>query len=177
MVGGSYQDPAETDYLHERFALARYNADGTLDSSFGAAGHTTTSLGHRAILTSLALQPDGKIVAADFGLAPPRYFAELVRYNADGSLDSTFGTSGIVDVDDGGQVEVLDVALQSDGHIVVAGWRRTHPAAEPNLLLRRFASDGTLIAESVMNLGDYDEAYALAAVSYTHLTLRTKRIV
>ena len=76
--------------------LARYNTDGSLDTTFGVGGIQTTSFGSGyAVGHSVAIQSDGKILVAgrayngsneDFGLA---------RYNTDGSLDSTFGDNGI----------------------------------------------------------------------------------
>src|SRR6267142_2270139 len=81
------------------FALARYNTDGTLDSTFGTGGIVTTAIG---ILddeaNSLAIQSDGKLVAAGYSFNSTtlaNHFA-LVRYNTDGTLDTTFGTGGIV---------------------------------------------------------------------------------
>ncbi len=81
------------------FALARYNTDGSLDASFGVGGKITTDFdgnGGADLAFALALQPDGKIVAAgstsNIGVSG---FA-LARYNADGSLDAGFGTAGKV---------------------------------------------------------------------------------
>jgi uncharacterized delta-60 repeat protein len=90
------------------FALVRYDSDGTLDSSFGAAGVVTTSFGYSPPENptedgdeawALALQPDGKIVAggeSQFGPHTEQYAVALARYRADGSLDQSFGTGGLV---------------------------------------------------------------------------------
>ncbi|MFE4716142.1 calcium-binding protein [Streptomyces sp. NPDC056728] len=103
------------------FALARYNPDGTLDSGFDGDGKVTTSFGAGTLdgSSDLALQPDGKIVAAGISQAD---FA-VARYNVDGSLDSGFGTGGKVttDVYLGFFDSASAVALQSDGKIVVSG--------------------------------------------------------
>src|SRR5439155_847242 len=75
------------------FALARYNPDGSLDATFGTGGTVTTSFGAyplSAYANAIALQGDGKIVAA--GSVDKSFFA-LARYNPDGSLDATFGTT------------------------------------------------------------------------------------
>src|SRR5947208_3212684 len=80
------------------FALARYNPGGTLDTSFGTGGRVFTNFGGRDGARALALQADGKIVAAgftssDFGTR--RRFA-LARYNPDGSLDPSFRGGRVV---------------------------------------------------------------------------------
>ena len=77
------------------FALARYNADGSLDTSFDGDGKATTDFGPGIEdAFTVAIQGNGKIVAA--GSAAPGGFCctfALARYNADGSLDTTFGTA------------------------------------------------------------------------------------
>ena len=69
------------------FALVRYNPDGTLDQSFGNHGIVTTDIGGDDVAVALAIQADGKIVAA--GTAGEHI--ALARYMPDGSLDPTFG--------------------------------------------------------------------------------------
>src|SRR6266436_3365985 len=94
-----------------RFALARYNGDGSLDGSFGTAGQVTTSFGGGDLAGPVALQDDGKIVAA--GVAGGRF--ALARYETDGSLDPTFGTAGQVTTSFGGTYdEAWSIALQGD---------------------------------------------------------------
>jgi uncharacterized delta-60 repeat protein len=92
-------------------ALARYTESGVLDDTFGNGGKVIVNGFGGA--TALALQPDGKIVAADT-------FIGLVRLNSDGSLDATFGVGGKVVRGDTNFI-LEDLALQSDGRIVVAG--------------------------------------------------------
>ncbi|WP_240528515.1 calcium-binding protein [Streptomyces humi] len=96
------------------FALIRYNPDGSLDTGFGNGGIQRTDFGDYDSAEALALQPDGKIVAAGGGGGG---FA-LARYNPDGTLDPGFDGNGLV-VTRGGAAQ--DVRLQSDGRIVVAG--------------------------------------------------------
>jgi uncharacterized delta-60 repeat protein len=90
------------------FALARYNADGSLDTSFGDGGKVTSSFGYAPpenptedgdAINGLAVQPDGKIIAAgvsQFGPHTEQYAVALARYQSDGSLDQSFGTGGLV---------------------------------------------------------------------------------
>ena len=104
------------------FALVRYNSNGALDTSFGANGRVTTDFGGVDMADSLAIQADGKIVVAGSKeLAGTSVFA-LARYNPNGSLDSSFGSQGkvttAIGIDDGAR----DVAIQSDGLIVAAGF-------------------------------------------------------
>jgi uncharacterized delta-60 repeat protein len=103
------------------FALARYNPDGTLDTSFGSGGSTQPTGGDAH---ALVLQPDGKIVLAG-SVCYPCVFS-LARYNADGSLDTTFGSGGRATASFSPSATFNDsgamaVALQGDGKLVAAG--------------------------------------------------------
>ncbi|HYG11850.1 MAG TPA: Calx-beta domain-containing protein, partial [Pyrinomonadaceae bacterium] len=107
------------------FALARYNADGSLDTTgFGTGGKVTTDFAEGVdAIQSLALQTDGKIVAGGEATSSGnnRDFA-LARYNSNGSLDTTgFGTGGKVTTDFGSFDRANDIALQTDGRIVAVG--------------------------------------------------------
>ena len=108
------------------FGLARYNANGALDTGFGTGGKVTTDFsGGEDIASGVAVQADGKIVAAGHSVltATSRDFA-LARYNADGSLDTSFGTGGKVTTamaSGTGEDRARGVALQADGNIVAAG--------------------------------------------------------
>ncbi len=113
IVGGSTVD----------FVLARFNADGTPDTTFGSAGRITTDImggfnGERA--RAVAIQPDGKLVVA--GEGSPDFstnYVTLARYDTDGTLDSSFGNGGKVSSPVVGRAWA--VAVQADGKIVVAG--------------------------------------------------------
>jgi uncharacterized delta-60 repeat protein len=126
------------------FALARYNPDGQLDTSFGTAGIVTTSVRANSEITSVALQSDGKIVAA--GWSYDNTFLNnfgLARYNSDGQLDTSFGTAGIVTTSMGAQSSgAEEIKIQSDGKIVVAGYSET--ASITSFALARYNSDGSL---------------------------------
>jgi uncharacterized delta-60 repeat protein len=103
-------------YSDARLALARYNSDGSLDSSFGVGGKVVNGL--VGLGNAVAVQPDGKIVVAgetagDFLLA---------RYNSNGSLDTGFGTAGSLTTDIGGTANrATNIVLESNGNIVVSG--------------------------------------------------------
>ncbi len=102
--------------------LARYNTDGSLDTSFAGSGIALTPVAPGGSAAwGLEILPDGKImvVANSYGSMQTIY---LLRYNPDGSLDNTFGDKGIARPDigaNGGSAN--DLALQPDGKILVAG--------------------------------------------------------
>jgi uncharacterized delta-60 repeat protein len=95
-------------------------ADGDLDTSFSSDGKVTTAIGSGADqANSVVVQSDGKIVAAGYSTG---VFA-VVRYNIDGSLDTTFDTDGKVTTAIGsGTDRANSVVVQSDGKIVAAGY-------------------------------------------------------
>jgi len=105
-------------------ALERYNANGTLDSSFGSGGVVQTAVGAGAsYIVSVALQSDGKILAVG-SASHSSTVSELAvaRYNSNGSLDTTFGSGGIVQIwTSTGSYGADAVAIQGDGKIDVAG--------------------------------------------------------
>ena len=109
----------------EKFALARYNADGTLDTSFGDSGRVMTDVGiSGSNATGVALQKDGKIVVAGYAVnnSGTDYDFACVRYNTDGKVDQSFGDGGKIMTSVGqGDCKANSVAVQSDGKIIVAG--------------------------------------------------------
>src|SRR5262249_45866262 len=79
--------------------MERLNSNGSLDTSFGNQGVVTTSFTATTAATQVVVQPDGKIVlAGDGGVKGGQYYGafELARYNANGSLDTSFGQQGKV---------------------------------------------------------------------------------
>jgi uncharacterized delta-60 repeat protein len=113
-------------------AIARLDADGSLDTGFGTAGTVLTEIPGSTVARGLAvaLQSDGKIVVAGGAAVAKKKTSSdaviLVRYTGSGGLDTTFGTSGIVidDVTTGDDwVQMHSIGLQSSGKIVVGGYR------------------------------------------------------
>jgi uncharacterized delta-60 repeat protein len=128
----------------QEIALARYNADGSLDATFGSGGRVLTSFAPDEQLNGAALQADGKLIVVGTINLPSTGDDFLVaRYNADGSLDSTFGNGGEVTTDFGSGDVARGVAIQSDGRIVVVG---SSPGAgvSDNYALARYNTDGSL---------------------------------
>lgn len=147
-----------------RFALSRYRRNGRLDHSFGGDGKVTTRLLRGLTLAyAMAIQPDGKIVAVG-STANENAFA-LARYRADGTLDPTFGEDGRVATRMGDSHSfALDVAIQPDGKIVVAGTAEFSRFAliryEPNGDLDPSFGDGGIVTTDVTT--GTDMAFGLA---------------
>src|SRR5919201_3167837 len=74
-----------------RFALARYTTRGKLDPSFGKGGRAFGFAGRRSYASALAIQRDGRIVAAGQAYVGPEEDVAVVRYTSRGHRDSTFG--------------------------------------------------------------------------------------
>jgi uncharacterized delta-60 repeat protein len=101
-------------------ALARLNTNGTLDSTFGSGGIVNNTFGNiLGVVVAVAIQLDGKIVA----FAPGFAGGAVGRFNSDGSVDTTFGSSGFAVSRslDSGPTTRSALALQSDGKILVTG--------------------------------------------------------
>ncbi|MBV9211216.1 MAG: VCBS repeat-containing protein, partial [Acidobacteria bacterium] len=119
-VGGAYGG--------NRVGVARYNPNGSLDASFGTGGIVTTAIPGQFSFGSaeaVALQADGKIVVAGYSgssVTSTGYNYLLIRYNTNGSLDSSFGTNGIVTTDFNNNADYAqDVFIQPDGKIIAVG--------------------------------------------------------
>jgi uncharacterized delta-60 repeat protein len=125
------------------FALARYNSDGSLDTSFSSDGKVTTVipylLSNNNYVSSMSIQTDGKILVA--GASNTNEFC-LVRYNANGTLDTSFDGDGTLDFLDSremGSLSLSSVTAQPDGKILVVGkgnW--------VGLILARLNNNGSL---------------------------------
>ena len=147
VVGLTYK---QNDYSDEDFVVARYNTDGTLDTTFGHGGKVTTDFpGLAAVPSSVVIQPDGKIVVAG-GAFPLFTFAgdfKVVRYNRNGSLDTSFGDGGIVTTTFPEGSYAFDVALQPDGKIIAAGTVfvdfNIGDSSDTDFALARYNPDGT----------------------------------
>jgi len=129
------------------FAISRYNPDGSLDPTFDGDGKVVTDFGATDSANGVAIQADGKIVAAgqsSAGVLADLDFA-LARYGPDGSLDSTFDGDGRALTDFGGAMndQADAVAIQTDGRIVAAGFGET-ALGDLDFALARYNPDGSL---------------------------------
>jgi uncharacterized delta-60 repeat protein len=146
------------------FALERYNANGTIDNSFGQSGVVQTSIGAaNTWVCGLALQGDGKIVAVGYAEVQVGKKAfdnafVVARYNSNGSLDPTFGGTGIVTTPVGPYFASVGAALSlaeqvlrrhvshdASGNIVVAGTVNSSAASSGS------AGNVTLTASNILN--------------------------
>ena len=122
VLAGRQGDENTTDNV---MALARLTASGRPDSSFGHGGVSLLTVGRvdDDRINAIALQPDGKLVAAGDSYQAQGYEPIVVRFNADGSLDRAFGSDGYTIVGFGGDDDGFRaVGLQSTGAIVLAGY-------------------------------------------------------
>src|SRR5579884_2229300 len=146
----------------DRILVARFNANGTPDTSFGVGGRTVISNGDTLLATGVAVQPDGKVVIV--GDVTGRTFEVgllVLRLTSGGQMDGTFGgaktftdghgnsdhfVAGEVVTPSGYENEADAVALQGDGKIVVTGWRATAVGGAMQLTVTRFNANGGLDA-------------------------------
>jgi len=162
VTGFTGLDGAEADH---DVALARYNTNGSLDASFGGTGVVSTNLGGNDDGYTVLVQSDGKIVVAGTSSTSGNGDFVLVRYNADGSLDTSFSGDGIVVTNFGGNDKAYSAALQADGKILLAG------ESDGDFAVARYNVDGTLDASfdgdgmTTMDLGGSDVARSVAVGS------------
>ena len=107
------------------FALVRLLPGGAMDPSFGSGGKVFTDFGATDRAEAVAVQPDGKIVAAGYGGSirpgPAGAMFALARYLPDGTLDPSFGSGGKVTTDFGAYDWARAVRVLPDGKILAAG--------------------------------------------------------
>ena len=139
LVAGACFNGADYD-----FCLARYLANGALDTNFNGIGKIITAIGNgNDGAYSVALQPDGKIVVAGSCLNGNTYDFCLARYFASGTLDVSFnGTGKVITAIGSGNAAAYSVALQPDGKIVVAG--RCSNGTNTDFCLARYLASGAL---------------------------------
>ncbi|MBI5778897.1 MAG: hypothetical protein HZA49_05520 [Planctomycetes bacterium] len=109
---------------NDNFTLARYNTNGSLDTTFDTDGIVTTTIGSSdCYAQAITLQADGKILVAGYAYNGADNDFALARYTITGTLDTTFGISGVVTTTIGSSNDyAYALALQADGKIVVAGY-------------------------------------------------------
>lgn len=137
-----------TDFSQFVIALARFNADGSVDATFGTNGRVTLDLGGTDdYALGAVLQPDGRIVVAGASDVNGDYDMAIARFNADGSLDTTFGTNGSVLVDSDGRHDQANwLTRQPDGKLIACGHGGPEPynALGSDMEAVRLNADGSL---------------------------------
>jgi len=153
VVGSRYAAVNNDDYL-----VARYNADGTLDTTFSGDGVFLLSNSNSDNLNAVAIQADGKIVAV--GQSNSLSEAYVIRLNTNGTLDTTFSGDGIFEISGAGVA--LSVALQSDSKIVIG----SRGLSGESIIIRlntNGALDTTFDTDGIVSLSpNHYEPYGLA---------------
>ncbi|MBI3648890.1 MAG: hypothetical protein HY240_09105 [Actinobacteria bacterium] len=154
--------------LKNEFALARYTTSGSLDTTFGSSGSVKTDVGAGSdAANAVAIQGNGKIVAAGrSNNGTDRDFA-LVRYTTDGSIDTSYGTGGIQTTAIGpADDEIQAIALDGSGDVVAAGY--SDSGVDLDFALARYDTSGSLDGTfgsggtTTTNIGHNDTAYGVA---------------
>jgi len=147
---------------YNQFIVARYNTDGSLDTSFGTGGFTTTDFGfHYNAANGVAMMGD-RIVAAGYAQGPTHLDFAVARYTSSGALDTSFGSGGKVLTDFGNDAAGHAVDVRGYSIVVVGaasnGTDNDFAAAEYNANgspLTGFGSGG----KTTLNIGADDHAY------------------
>jgi uncharacterized delta-60 repeat protein len=154
------------------FGIARYSANGALDTTFGSGGTVTTDFGGSDQANGVALQPDGKIVV----VGPLFGKLGVARYNPDGSLDSTFGTGGKVVTDASPSFDGAFDVVVWNGKIVVGGGTGLYASGESDFQLVRYNADGSLDASfdgdgiATTDFGGSDNIFGIAVAADGKIT-------
>lgn len=164
VVGGSSGPPGSGG--NAAVAVTRYLPDGSLDPSFGLGGKMILQVANRScVVRDVALLRNGRIVLTGETFEIPFMTVQLLaaRFNADGSVDGTFGSNGVVLAQAGVMSGSADtMALQPDGRVVLAGTYSLLPIYSAVALIR---------IEGDPTPPDVD-ALAVSEVSETGITLR-----
>lgn len=131
------------------FLVVRYNTDGSLDATFDGDGIVVTDFGIGTVdddyCRGVAIQTDGKIVIAGRSqVSPTTYALAVIRYNSNGSLDTTFDGDGKAQFEMAAIIEMYGLALQPDGRIIVAGRSFSFTTHTFTGLIARFNSNGSV---------------------------------
>ena len=125
---------------NQNITLLRLNANGSFDTSFDGDGYLITDVSVSTdIGRAVAVQPDGKILVAGYGFGPSEDF-EVIRYNTDGSRDTTWGTNGIYTF--GATDFGHSIAVLPSGDVIVGG--NTNFNGTVDFALLRLNPDGSL---------------------------------
>ena len=150
LLGGTSSDLT----IGSAFTVVRLNNDGSLDTSFSGDGKVTTDVGVSGSSSSnlLIVQADGKILLGGYAYGSTETSGSytgsdfaLVRYNSDGSLDTSFSSDGKITTDVGGEFDFASsVAVQADNKILLGGYNDNY--TNMNFVLVRYNTDGSLDA-------------------------------
>ena len=145
----------DTVSVNPNFAIARYNENGTKDTSFGVNGLVSVNFGtvsNNLLLSEeglecMKIQPDGKILAAGFtyeGNVISNSTFGIVRLNSDGSLDTSFGVNGRIITDFGGDVNDATIQILTDGKFIVSGTTYFNVDNNEKVVIAKYTNNGIL---------------------------------
>jgi uncharacterized delta-60 repeat protein len=162
IVAGGYRN--QNGALQD-IVLARYNADGSLDTTFGTGGKVTTivapgGVGNSDVLNALTIDPLGRIVGAGSSYSGTSLDFAVVRYRANGTLDPTFGANGKVTTDFAGNKDSAGaVGVDALGNVIVGGSTVTGGHfvdalaryTNTGLLDTSFGTGGLVVTQNILN--------------------------
>ena len=124
--------------------LARLNADGTLDATFGNNGYVKTELGsNEDFINDIFITNTNTIYAVSHSIdGTGKNTAQVLKYNTNGSLDSSFGSNGILNITSTDELSLTTIFVQSDNSILLSG-SKTDTANNKDFLLTKLNSDGS----------------------------------
>ena len=176
------------------FLLARYLQNGSLDPTFGSNGVVTTRIDSNSEVISVIIQPDGRILAGGWAshlkedinhIIYTLTYMAIARYNANGSLDTSFNHNGIFTLEIDSLDAINSLALQSDGKIIVGGRFAHITTNSDTMIVLRLNTNGTLdfsfgthgkteispgIISTLIVLPD-DKIYALGTKEYYYFAI------
>ena len=139
---------ARTTTATRIFALARYNKDGSLDSTFGGGtGWVLTAFPNgSAAANSVAVDGSGNIIVAGYAPDPTSGNTDfaVARYKSNGTLDTAFGGGAVLTAFANGSAEVDGVTVESSGNVVVAGYAPDPTSGDTDFAVARYKSTGVL---------------------------------
>jgi len=137
VVGYAYSD----DGSNMNMAMVSLTSGGVIDTAFGNEGIVVTPFGDGDdIAESVTIAPDGKILVAGYH-EDFYFFGAVLRFNANGELDTSFGTDGIVLIDSYSYT-IENIKVQGDGRIVVCGWTGFSGTNEHHFTASRLLYEG-----------------------------------
>lgn len=132
-------------------AVARYNSNGALDTTFGGTGIVVTDFGSDERVDDLVIQTGGKIIVTGTTTGPVSSDFLLVRYNSDGSLDTSFGANGKLITDFGNNTDMTSgLAMQSDNKIIISG------SSGANAILARYDTSTSITTQDIFAFNSAD---------------------
>lgn len=169
LVAGQTHDGSDHDIV-----LIRYNSNGTVDGTFGTAGIVRTPVGSRGdFARDMLVDSSDRIVVAGYYLSDTAgYDFVVARYDAAGTLDPTFGTSGLVKISPTSNNDLAyALAMQSDGKIIVVGESQN---ATSDMAWAHLDANGGLISTGSFDSGNSDVVRSVMVLSDDSIVLGGK---